>query len=403
MKKQYSLGTVISLVLIAVLLTFQATLLYTNLTFEKKYDAYLADKDLFYSLFEVSDIYHSYYLHEMDPELLSRYMIYGFLTGAGDKYANYLTAEELSAYQNNMNGNHVGIGVITSKYESYVQVVTVMPSSPAASAGVQIGDLIVGVDDITVAKNGYAAVEAALNTPVAEGQTRSYTFLRNGSTYTESITHAAFKSTTVFARTISANTGIVRITEFDNTTTADFKKALDGFVANGITDVVFDMRKNPGGTLTAVTECLDLLLPEGKITTITDRAGTVVETISSDAEKYNFQIAVLVNDLTASAGELFSCALQDYAKEGLVDAKLFGSTTYGKGTMQQVILLDNGGAISISTHFYNPPLSQNYEGIGVIPDHIVALDDALKNKHVYTLTDAEDNQLQAALSHLSAA
>ena len=112
---------------------------------------------------------------------------------------------------------------------------------------------------------------------------------------------------------------------------------------------------------------------------------------------------MLTNGNSASAAELFAVALQDYAKKGLVDAKVLGTTTFGKGTMQHLIPLDDGGAISISTHFFNPPFSDNYEGIGVIPDQIVALDDALQNKHIYTLTDAEDNQLQAALAHLSAA
>ena len=109
-------------------------------------------------------------------------------------------------------------------------------------------------------------------------------------------------------------------------------------------------------------------------------------------------MVVLVNESTASAAELFSSALQDYDK-----AVLVGTTTYGKGTMQTVIRLPDDSGITISYRMYNPPYSDNYEGIGVIPDIELPLDEALADKNFYKITDEEDNQLQAAIQYLRGA
>lgn len=102
-------------------------------------------------------------------------------------------------------------------------------------------------------------------------------------------------------------------------------------------------------------------------------------------------MAVLINENTASAAELFSCALQDYEK-----AVLVGKTTYGKGTMQQIITLPDGSGIGISYKMYNPPYSDNYEGVGVIPDYEVDMPASTEGKNIYKITDEEDTQLQKA-------
>jgi len=102
-------------------------------------------------------------------------------------------------------------------------------------------------------------------------------------------------------------------------------------------------------------------------------------------------MAVLVNGSTASAAELFTSALRDYDK-----ATIVGTTTYGKGCMQTTVPLSDGGGVSITYRMYSPPFSDNYHGVGIVPDVIVELDEALANKNIYKITDWEDNQLAAA-------
>ena len=108
-------------------------------------------------------------------------------------------------------------------------------------------------------------------------------------------------------------------------------------------------------------------------------------------------IAVLCNGNTASAGELFTCALQDYGKNGLLNVTVVGTVTYGKGTMQTTADLKYGRATTISVAYYNPPYSGNYEGVGVTPDIPVELGEEAKAKSLHLLTDEEDTQMQAAI------
>jgi len=119
------------------------------------------------------------------------------------------------------------------------------------------------------------------------------------------------------------------------------------------------------------------------------------DTIYSNASSIDLPMAVLVNGSTASAAELFTSALRDYGK-----AVVVGTRTFGKGTMQSVIPLDDGSAISISTRMYYPPFSDNYEGVGIAPDIVVEMADEVKHINIYKINDWQDTQLQAAIEAL---
>ena len=107
-------------------------------------------------------------------------------------------------------------------------------------------------------------------------------------------------------------------------------------------------------------------------------------------------MAVLANESTASAAELFTSALQDYEK-----AVFVGKTTYGKGSMQSIIRLGDGSAIKLTTRMYFPPFSESYEGVGIVPDLDVDMSEAVADKNIYKITDDEDTQLQAAIKWLN--
>ena len=160
---------------------------------------------------------------------------------------------------------------------------------------------------------------------------------------------------------------------------------------------MFDVRYNPGGDLESITEILDYLLPEGPIVRIVDADGNE-DVRYSDASELDMPMCVLVNSSTASAAELFSSALQDYDK-----AELVGTVTYGKGTMQTIIRLADNTGLGISYRMYNPPYSDNYEGVGVQPDYVVEMDEGVADKNIYKITDAEDTQLQKAIELLTQA
>ena len=189
--------------------------------------------------------------------------------------------------------------------------------------------------------------------------------------------------------------GIVKITSFDLGTPQQFADAFNGLIAEGCNKFVVDVRYNPGGELTSICKVLDPLLPKGPVIRTIDKTGKEETVYESDANALDVPIAVLVNESTASAAELFASALQDYGKGIIV-----GVQTYGKGSMQTVRQLSDGSAISVTYRYYCPPFSDNYDGAGVTPDVVVELDEALKEKNIYKITDEEDNQLRAAVEAL---
>jgi carboxyl-terminal processing protease len=203
---------------------------------------------------------------------------------------------------------------------------------------------------------------------------------------------------TVKFRMINGDTGYLRIKEFNQETPNEFIAAMNELESLGAEKYIFDVRYNPGGDLKGVTDTLNYLLPEGPIIRYIYK-NSKEEMILSDADEIVAPMAVLMNESTASAAELFCAALKDYEK-----AVLIGTKTFGKGTMQGIYTLsDRITALKVSNARYYPPLSDCYDGIGVFPHEGMAVnlpDGLLKEKSFEKLEDEEDTQLQAAIKAL---
>ena len=394
MSKKISLSAAIVLILLGALLTFQITYVSMLAKYQNEVQMLTASQSAYEKLNYVDALYRNNYVGEIDEEELSDYLIRGYIAGTGDKYASYMTADEFSAYMEESSGEMVGIGVhiIYNNEMGALEVISVMRDSPALEAGVEPGDLIVMVGDESVAELGYyPAVDKMLGDL---GTVAQFT-VRRGANYEQikefSIIREKVTDTTVESRIYDGDIGLIRITQFAENTGESIRTAVADLTAKGAESLIFDVRYNPGGALTGIVDTLDFLLPEGPIIRIVDKQGNE-EAINSDASCIEMPIAVLVNESTASAAELFTSALQDYKL-----ATVIGTTTYGKGTMQTVVSLPDGSGLSISYRMYNPPYSDNYEGIGVVPDIELPLDEALLDKNFYKITDEEDNQLQTAI------
>jgi carboxyl-terminal processing protease len=189
---------------------------------------------------------------------------------------------------------------------------------------------------------------------------------------------------------------VVKITGFDRATPNQLFAAVQDLLDSGCTRLVVDVRNNPGGELQGICSVLDYLLPYGPVIRTIDRDGNEEVIYRSDAKALDVPMAVLVNENTASAGELFCSALQDYKK-----AVIVGTQTYGKGSMQTIRQLSDGSGLSVTYRYYCPPFSDNYDGVGVAPDVVVEPAGAMLEKNIYKITDEEDNQLQAAVAELN--
>lgn len=398
MSKKISIPAAIVLILLAALLTFQIT--YVSL--QQQYQEVLQKASLGTSTYDklnyVDALYRNNYVGEIDETQLSDYLIRGYIVGVGDKYASYMTADEFTEYMQESTGEMVGIGVhiIYNGDFGALEVISVMRDSPALKAGVEPGDLIYMVGDESVAELGYYPAVAKMQG--AKGTVAKFS-VRRGVNYTETLDFSIIRDTvidtTVEYHMYNTEIGVIRITQFAENTGESVRVALADLQSKGAKKLIFDVRYNPGGALTGIVDTLDDLLPEGPIIRIVDKQGNE-DLINSDADCLNMPMAVLVNGSTASAAELFTSALQDYHL-----ATIIGTQTYGKGTMQTVVQLPDGSGISISYRMYNPPFSENYEGIGITPDVVLPLDESLQQKNFYKITDDEDNQLQMAVKILN--
>lgn len=349
-------------------------------------------------LAEVDELYRDYYIGDLDDEKLIDSMLAGYVAGTGDKYAAYYTADGFQSLLQDLEGESAGIGVNVIYNTDYklIEVLSVMDGSPALEAGVQPGDLIVtvGEDKESVAELGYYPSINKLKGP--EGTIAVFSVLR-GENYTESVDFSIVRSKiteqTVLHHVYSPDKsiGVIKITGFDAKTPVQFVDAVEDLQKQNCDKLIVDLRYNPGGELSSIVTTLDYILPEGPIIRICDADGNEVKAYYSEATELDMPMAVVVNGSTASAAELFTSAVRDYNK-----AKIVGTTTYGKGCMQTTVPLSDGSAVSITYRMYNPPFSENYHGVGIVPDVEVELDESLAKKNIYKITDEEDNQLAAA-------
>lgn len=353
--------------------------------------------ELFKTLAMVDYLYQSGYIDDVENEDLAYFLANAYIAYVGDKYGVYYTPEQVDSLFGGFEGTLSGLGVYikTTLENDGIKIFAVMDDSPAKDAGLESGDVIVEIDGVLVKDVGY---DGAADMLLGEaGTVVNLKVLRGGETVDISVTRRSFESQSVFFRkyALDESIGIVRIIEFNQNTPAQFENAVNTLLADGCTSLVFDVRANGGGTLDSCLEILDFLLPYGVLAYITDNEGNVVETHYSQDGGIDVPMAVLVDGGTASAGELFTCALMDR-----VNAPIVGTKTYGKGCMQNVLSLPTGGALRYTTNLFNGPTSPNFDGVGITPSVYVELSSELQGKNYFEISDEVDNQLKSACDAL---
>lgn len=355
---------------------------------------------------------------------LTEAMIEAAIAAMGDRYGTFFTDAEYAEYSaDTITGNFVGIGVTVQPLGvEGARIVLVHDGSPAKESGLLAGDVIVSADGVRFA-DGY---DAAFNAIAGEaGSVVTISFLRDGEEMTKEITRAQVVKQTVIPRIETyggASVGCVYISGFDGHTYEQFRKAVSDLETAGVDALLFDLRGNPGGVLTEVAKVLAYLLPDGVIAYVDYASDSIsdyaissengyVKYGSTDSERYQegghritLPVAVLVNGSTASAAELFTAALRDYATPAFgsaLDVTVVGTTTYGKGTVQTHSVLGGGNILKMTVARYNPPSNENYDGVGIEPGLRVELPPEEEAVSVYLRTQENDSQLRASLELLS--
>lgn len=258
----------------------------------------------------------------------------------------------------------------------------IMPGTPAEAAGLKVGDIISEVEGTDTLSKTTEEVAKLVKGP--KGTSVSIKVIRSGESLTFSVTRDQITVPTVTSEMLSDGIGYLKISEFSDVTTAQFDENFAKLKKDGMTSMIIDLRSNPGGTVTSVTQIASELLPEGLIFYMEDKDGRREEYKCPGAD-FDLPLVVLVNEYSASASEILSGAIQD---AGI--GKLVGTKTYGKGIVQNLYPLGDGTGIKITIAGYYTRNGRNIHKTGIEPDYTVELDREKYEK------DETDTQLEKA-------
>ncbi len=335
-----------------------------------------------------------YYDDKVSIDDLQEGVYKGLVSALGDPYSEYYTKEELEEVVNSNKGVAYGIGAYISlnKQWNMAMINNVMEESPAQEAGLMAGDVIIEVDGEST--QGMSVSQVVSLVKGREGTTVCLTVYREGEAdYLEidAVRGKLIEATTVNSGMLEGtdHIGYVRIIEFDGVTVDQYAEAMAVLKEEGMKALVLDLRSNPGGDVNAVVEIARKILPKGMIVYTEDKYGNRKEYTCDGDREFDLPLAVLVNEYSASASEILAGAVQDY-KTGT----LIGTTTYGKGIVQQIQRLEDGTAIKLTISAYYTPLGRNIHGIGITPD--------IELEYDYEAYEAEgiDNQVEKAIEIL---
>lgn len=352
---------------------------------------------------EIERIIDNYFYFDQDDAKREESYYDGLMDGLEDPYSVYYTKEEYAQLMEDDEGVYAGVGAVVSRNLDTQMVYVVRPviGSPAEKAGLLPEDVIVAVDDVDVTAD--MELEEVVDMIRGEvGTTVTLTIYREGESdylYID-LTREMVENVTVTSEMLENNIGYIKVDEFIENTPDQFHQQLDALVAGGAQSLIIDMRDNPGGLVTAVTDMCDYIIQDdaggdGLILATKDKNGNSMEEWHcKDGHSVDLPMVVLVNGNSASAAEIFTGCMKDY---GL--ATIVGTNTYGKGIVQSVIPLSDGSAIKITIAKYFTPGGNDIHLVGIAPDVEIDLPDELKTK--VTIPHEEDTQLQKAIEVLT--
>ena len=325
----------------------------------------------------------NFYLSEVTNEQLEDGMYRGLMEALDDPYSEYYTAEEQTQ------GIYYGIGAYVSMDSdtNLPKISGVIEGAPAADVDLRANDIIYEVDGVSTA--GKTLTESVSMIRGEAGTTVDLTIVRQGAGDYLHITveRAKVESPTVKYEMLDDDMAYIQIVEFDDVTIDQFTDALATVKGSDMKGLILDLRGNPGGSLDAVVQIARKLLPEGMIVYTEDKAGKRTEYTCDGKTPLEVPLVVLVDMNSASASEILAGAIQDHGIGTLV-----GTTTFGKGIVQQIMPFTDGSAIKITISAYYTPNGRNIHGTGIEPDVECEFD----GDAYYNSDTPVDNQLEKA-------
>ena len=335
------------------------------------------------------------FIGEADSQTLEDAAAAAMVKATGDRWSYYISAKDYDAHREQEENAYVGVGITIQPQEdeSGFLIIMVADGGPAKEAGIEVNDLLIGVEDQDI--RGMTTDEVGALVKGEEGTKVSLTVMRKGEHMTLSVERRRIEQPVAEGEMLEDGIGLVKINNFDARCAEETISAIEKLRTEGAKKLILDVRNNPGGFADELVKLLDYLLPEGDLFRSVSFDGKE-QVDTSDENFLDMPMAVLVNGDSYSAAEFFAAALQEYEA-----AVVVGEPTVGKGYYQQTIPLGDGSAVALSTGKYFTPKGNSLADKGVIPTVRVDVDEETAAAIYYgTLSAGEDPQLQAAIKAL---
>jgi len=306
----------------------------------------------------------NFHVKELDLKALPKTSMDELLKAVDDPYVEYMEPQKFQRFTESLDGSFGGVGIQIEKRGDYITVIAPVKNTPAYQAGLKPGDRILAVD-------GNSLVGASTETAISlirgkPGTKVTLTLDREGEVFQVTLERALIKIRGTEWKVLEDSVGYLRLATFGKSTPAEVDQALAELTNQGIKSLIVDLRSNPGGLLAAVIEIAGNFLPQGApVVHVRGRDGQ--ESFPAKGKGIAIPLVVLVDGGSASGSEILAGAIQDYNLGAIV-----GTNTFGKGSVQTLFELSNGGVLKMTTAKYVTPVGRLIEGVGLLPEHQVA-------------------------------
>lgn len=328
---------------------------------------------------------------------LYEYAMTGLVNGLDDPYSEYLTKKDLESFTEDLDGEYVGVGMsIDKKKDAPLVVVSPFVGSPAAKAGMKIGDKVTKVD-----KTDIIPLNATETVNLLKGkqeQKVDVEVVREGvkNPFTVTIIRDTIKLEMVESKMLPDQIGYVSLLKFGNHTGAELKKHIEQLQAQGMKGLILDLRSNPGGSLKEAQDISSLFLTQDLVVYLKYKNGQETRYNRTMPSLGNFPLIILVNGGSASASEIVTGAIKDYKRGTII-----GQKTFGKGIVQEVIPLEGGDAIKLTVAQYFTPNGNYIHEKGIEPDIKVDMEEVLSIKgYANDSEEARENRMKEIRTYL---
>ena len=389
--KKFSTSILVKSIILTILVTAVIASMITIIVMNKSNKL----SDITNKLYGIQQIIDRDYLGDIDENKILDETVKGYVEGLDDEYSEYFTKEELDEYKtNNIEGQYVGVGlyIVQDTEKNAIRVLAPIKGSPAEAAGILSGDYIVKIDDESF--TGEQLTEASNKMKGIEGTTVKIQVLRGDETKDFIVERKSVRVNPIESNVYDDNIGYIKISSFDEGCSAEFEEKLNDLKSKNIQSLIIDLRNNGGGIVDEATAIADLFTDKNSTLLITkDKAGNEDITYAQKDKAIDVPIIVLTNENTASASEILAGALKDNNV-----ARIVGTTTFGKGVIQELLTMKDGSGLKLTTSEYYTPNRNKINKVGIEPDEKVELPDEYKN--AITVPQDQDTQLNKAIELL---